>query len=254
MELISLNDFILYEVKPDGACLFRSLSNALYLNSDKNIGNLKLKFLESGYFNDEYADFLKDFDNDIIECFINQDNDCLEDELEEEIARGLQKIILNYIGRNADIDVNSILMDATGEKLLIRDLVLAVHGHSMEEYLNLYEIFAGDEDFRKKIEIDEFGKEYEKKEKVADRWGGTLEIIIFAHLFNINIKVFITQIYDNRIKKYRDNPTITAKNRQNILLNRVETIRCLRKGVPEFNLLLRTLSLGSHYDFLIHKN
>lgn len=249
-----ISDFDLYEVKADGACLYRSLSNAIFYYSKHQISILKRKFIDSGYFYPEdYGNFLDDYDG-LEDCFM-EDEFSLNDELEEAIAMGIQRIILNFVRENGKLNViRNLNRDALpDESILLEDLIFICHEIPIETYLKNYLQFAGDDDFVVNEIVDEVGEKKEEMIEVKNRWGGTPEIVIFSLLFNFNINVFVPQ---KLIKKTNQiiNLFSVPQNKNDIFVKKIDSIKSFVPNAPTINLLLRPTKGSSHYDYLICKN
>lgn len=229
------------EVEPDGACLFRSLSRGLFYLLDNDLDILKEKFVESQYFDDE--DFLKDF-MEISECFKTEDFQ-METDLEEDIAKGLQTIICNFIEKNKQLDISKILNKnaADDEIIHLENLIFICHEMSIDEYLESYQRFAGEDDFILE-DITQNGKTKKKKVFINDRWGGIPEIVVFSILFDVGIYVYMPQKFTDKINSITINKLpkkgwVYLKNMENINI-----------GENNIKLLLRQYKNCSHYDYI----
>jgi len=233
-ERIPISNFRVYDIEPDGACLFRSLSNGLFFNCNQNIIILKQRFKDTGYFSNEYKDFLKDY-VDIAECFEDQDSK-LDDDVEADIARGLQQVILNFVKKNPDYEVS--------EKMPISQLIFLCFDIDVETYLKNYQIFAGDDDFIVKSSVDKKGKKVEVREIIEDRWGGIPEIMVFSILFQMDVTVYIAQKMN---KKGKIENAIILKNS---FLKKIEEIKTPFTSLGHIELILQRLPKGDHYVIL----
>jgi len=234
---IKINTKKIEEVEADGACLFRSLSRGLFYKFNNDLDILYSKFEETGYL--ENKDFLKEF-LEISECFKTTDF-TLDTDLEEEIARELQSIIFNFIQKNHNINITKILNKNANdtEKIILSDLIHICHEINIDEYLDSYNRFAGDEDF--------IFDEGEKKKKILikDRWGGIPEIAVFSILFNMGVRVYMPQKFNNKNFKAI---TITKISKDTfIYLKNVDNINIQSNNIK---LLLRQYEDCSHYDYI----
>ena len=211
------------EVEADGACLFRSLSRGLFYACGRDLERLHKMFESTGYMPDRFlADYM-----DIAECFMSDDY-VLDTDMEEQISRGLQKVILQFIKDNALLNV--------GDSITLAMLIEMCHEMSFEEYVSNYERYAGDEDFI-------LGENKEKIE-LEDRWGGAPEIIVFTRLFEMSVEVFVPQKLG---VKYQPVPILKILRNTNIFLKKIDKY----SSYPEcIKLLLRNLKNGAHYDYI----
>lgn len=233
----STKNYIVKDVKGDGACLFRCLSNALFILSGNDLFKVKEIIDKTGYFN--YPNFLKEY-LDIAECLMTDDYE-LDEDVEEEIARGIQSTIVNYVRSNSKLKI----MD----EMTLEDLILFCHEIDIETYLKNYERFAGENDFLiEKITTDN-GKIRIKKVEIDDRWGGIPELKVFCLLFNFNLIIYGTQKFNIKTMK----PENTSKINNETYFKIIDKIESGKEDSIPFNLLLREFKIGSHYDYLIKK-
>ena len=216
-------DYELVEIEGDGACLYRCFANAIFLNCGRDLNKLVKKFKRTGYFDDKC--FLGDY-IDISDCFMAEDYR-LDVDLEGDIARGLQRMILNYVKKNSG---RKVMFDMT-----LEELIKMCHDISLEDYLKNYEYFAGDDDY--------VGN---KRVKIGDRWGGTPEIKVFSLLFNMDVIVYTTQKFDEKILCVEN----TGSYGDGIYLRVLEEIGVEGRSRGVLRLLMRYYRRGSHYDFL----
>jgi len=226
-----LSNYKLREVDGDGACLFRCLSNAIFIKSKRDLNIMIEKFNKTGYFNN--PKFLDDY-IEIADCF-TADDYVLDNDLEEEIARGIQLMILNFIKANSKM---KIMLDMS-----LEDLIQLCHEMDIQKYLELYARFAGDDDFI----IDSSNNDGEENKVDIDvRWGGIPEIKVFCLLFNINIMIYTTQEFNKKTMRASN----TSKISKNTYVKLVDKIESAEIEPTEFKLLLRYYEKGSHYDYL----
>ena len=221
-ERVSLKNFEVHEVEGDGGCLFRCLANGLFHSSNQDLLEIKKKMNVSKNFLDNFMD--------IRDC-LTVEGYVLDDEIEEEIAKELQKIILKFIRNNSKINVSKYLPSYHGilEKDNLSSLISLCHEMSLSEYLKTYKIWAGEEDFIMKDD---------EMVEIKERWGGTPELLVFAILFNLTINIYLPQLYKN--EKVID----TANLDENTFLLKIDVVN---PGQKEVNLIFKSLG---HYDFL----
>ena len=241
-EFISNNEnssnYTIKEVHSDGACLYRCLSNAIFINNSKDLNKVKELFEGIGYF--EGDNFLGEY-LDIAECFTAEDYN-LDDEIEEEIARALQLIILNYVKNHAK---DKIMVDMT-----LEDLIMLCHEIDLETYIDNYGRFAGDDDFILEKTVNENGKMKIKKVNIDNRWGGIPELKVFCVLFNFNLEIYVSQKFNKNTMK----PENTSKVKENVYFKIFDKIESGKEKPKIFKLLFREFKSGNHYDFLEIKN
>lgn len=239
---IPMNLIDLFEISADGACLFRSLSSGLFYHCQKNLINLIDLFKKTKYLDNE--NFLNDY-LDIAECLESNDY-ILDTDLEENIAKQLQKTILNFIKNNEKLDISHII----NNKLTLDELLFICHEIPFNTYIKHYERFAGDDDFIVKEVIGELGEVNEEKEEIEDRWGSILEIIVFCIIFKINVKIFSPQKLDKKTLKPIN---ISNLKINNIYLKEIDFVNCGEMN-EEMWLLHRNTDKYSHYDFIRKKS
>lgn len=221
------------EVEGDGACLFRSLGNAIFEKYEKNLKKVANEFEKTGYF--ENDKFLREY-FDIAECFEDEDY-VLDDDIEEEIARGLQKLIVLFISKNSKM---KIMLDMT-----IEELILLCHEINIETYIQNYSRFAGENDFLIEDTIGNDGHLKKEKIPINDRWGGIPELKVVCFLFNFNITIYTTQIFNKYLKSEN-----TCKWNDLVYLKEIEKIESDKKNPINIYLLMRYQKKGPHYDYL----
>lgn len=231
---IPVSNFKIVEVEGDGACLFRCLSNAIFKKCNNNINLVIEIFQKTGFHNN--PNFLKDY-LDISECFTSEEYQ-LDSDLEEEISRAIQLIIVNYVRENSNM---KIMLDMS-----VEEIIMLCHNLDLDTYLKNYSQFAGDDDYI--IEkIEKNGKMKSRKVEIDDRWGGIPELKIFCILFNFDIVIYTPQKFDKIYMK----PTEATKLRKNIYLKEIEKIESEQPNPYNYKLLLRYFKKGNHYDFLL---
>lgn len=160
------SNFEVCDVEGDGACLYRSLSQALY----KRLGTLK-----------EHP--LYDSISTILE---GEDTMFLSNHAETEMAIFLQKTLKDWLYENQD-DV----MKPLG--LNIKDFVETTHVMSMDIYRIIYDIFAGNPDF---LMVQKNGVHSVKK--IPFRWGGSPEQYAFTNIFGFSVNIYDLITIDRR--------------------------------------------------------
>lgn len=225
-ERVRINNFEVHEVEGDGGCLFRCLANGLFHSLNQDLREIKRKFkLVKGYRKDFLENYL-----DIRDCLMVKDY-VLDDEIEEEIAKELQYLILEFIRRNPNLKVSKFLPSYQGilEEDNLKNLVKICHELSLKEYLETYKIWAGEEDV-----IYKDGKELE----ISERWGGIPELLVFSIIFDLTINIYLPQMFKN--EKIID----TYELNENTYLLKIDVVNPNKK---EINLVFKSIG---HYDFL----
>ena len=141
----------------DNACLYRAVANSLYFNSPfRTISTIIRKkiFNKNKKVDDIYGEYSDD---------------------QDEFARNIQELILEYVKSNK---FKKIKMFGDME---IVNLIKLFHNIEYDEYIEIYDIFAGD--YCDNIQID-------------DRWGSILELYIISDIFKIPIIIFNSQKWD----------------------------------------------------------
>jgi len=250
-ERIPIKNFEFLEVSADGACLFRCLSIWLFYSSKQDLQDVKRKFLATEYFREDITLFLSDYD-DIADCLTDPDY-ILDDDVEGDIARGVQQVIVNFIRANPKINIAPIINPENKETITLEDLIQICHDMDFQNYILLYQRFAGDDDFIMTDVEDGSGNIKQKKFELNDRWGGIPELVVFAILFKANITIYVPQKFD-KVSLKPVNVGKISKNKDDVYLKQIDKISCPQKTLDEFNILLRNHEKGSHYDFLKMKN
>jgi len=225
-ERISLEEFEVHEVEGDGGCLFRCLANGLFHSFGQDLQEIKKRFkLIKGYRKNFLENYLE-----IRDCLMADDY-VLDDEIEEEIAKEIQYLIVKFIKRHPEIKVSKFLpsyQDVLEEDTL-KNLIKICHEMSLKEYLETYQIWAGEEDVI--LKNDEFIE-------ITERWGGTPELLVFSILFNLTINIYLPQIFKNN--KIVDTYELNEKT----YLLKIDVVN---PNKQEVNLVFKSLG---HYDFL----
>lgn len=185
----SIEDFEIYDVLGDGACLYRCFARLFLCTS-----NLKID-LES-----DYVDELLNMKKCELMGYMYQPQKLkdivLDEYTEEKMAYLLQQIIREWIMENRDMRIEHL--DCT-----LENYVKVCHEiGDIFEYNMLYKIFAGD---KKTVKIDSGrvyqsgknqGKPIFKNVAIRDRWGGAPELFAFTHIFGINIQIYTLKDFD----------------------------------------------------------
>ena len=179
--------FDIFDVMPDGACLFRAIAQGIAPNLTKLKGNDTLNTLML------YSNAVK---SKITYYSKNYSDDMLNADTETNVAQYLQKVALEWLCANTDKEI----VKGTGHT--IKDSVLETHGlESIEEYRELYSIFAGDPDFIT-IKTDKryktgvmAGKPVFKREYIRNRWGAYPEQYAISQVFGVRIVVYVPRRY-----------------------------------------------------------
>ena len=255
---IASTQFSASNVEPDGACLFRSMANALFNISDNDLETLFKLIEKSKYYqmlsNEVKDGFLKDY-CEIFECYSDPDA-FLDKDIETEIAIILQKMAVKYAITNSQLDVSSRmegLSEIFGSACTLETFIENTHEISLDEYITLYDKFAGEDDFymeEKSITIQKGrrkGRQLKKKVKVdiQERWGGIPELLMYTDMFDLSFNVYIPQRLDLRSMK----PVVAKKVCENTFYYLVQQINTI-SGSKIVNLSLKEVKEGPHYEFL----
>ncbi len=179
---LPLENLTIYDVKGDGACLYRCMALSLYDIPEPTINH------ES-----DFTDNLLDLINKNREF-----SDDIDEEVEREMAYLLQQIIREWIMENRKIFIKHIGCTLESYVKLCHDF------DDINDYNSLYKIFAGDEDF---IKVDtgklyqsgrNKGKRITKKVYIDDRWGAAPELFAFANICNVNVSIYTLKRFDSR--------------------------------------------------------
>ena len=184
----------------DGACLYRTMAK---------------------YFLDN-KDLLKKYNFIDVNVLDHEDTD-----QERYVASKIQDELNNYI-----YDNKSKFINQCGE--LLEDIVMNTHNNTIsciEEYHELYKIFAGDNDYYYETKILDNGKKKKDKIEISDRWGSTAEQIAFSLCFGIEINVYIIQKFDERKVKIIE----VTKRAKNIRLKLYQKIDPEIEGTSSIN-------------------
>lgn len=283
---LDCDKFRIIDVEADGACAYRCMMMILYQyqneinfnidNEIKYLGNilglikdrkyivndvndinneedLKLKSIKyeiEEYFRDKNNEFPNDNKNKVQTRYDREieEYNLLEDEIEGILSAYLQEVLRKWIKKNKDIKVLNLGCNLENYTIMCHDL------NNFNEYLNLYKIWSGEDNFvkTKTEKIYKSGKKkgqsIMKKMKIQERWGGSPEIYSFSQIFKFNINIYELKRFDKR-KCKEINGTFTKTSSE-----------CRLKLVERFNMnnSLKTVNLmlykHKHYMFLQEKS
>lgn len=195
------SDFDIYDIMPDGACLFRAIAQGLAQKLTKLAGSNTLNKLL--LYCNEVSSKITSYSKHYSPKMLNADT-------ETNVARYLQKVAVEWLCANAEKDI----VKGTGHT--IKDSVLETHElESMEEYQDLYSIFAGEPDFIM-VKTDKryktgvmAGQSVFKREYIGDRWGAYPEQYAISQIFGIRIVVYVPRRYSSAQFKILKEPNLT---------------------------------------------
>ena len=175
--------------------------------------------------------------------YFNLDVDNYDEDLN---AEQIQKDLNEYISLNTDLAVRQCYQS-------LGDIVLDTHRDnisSLDEYFDLYSIFAGDNDFIVEEITDKNGKKKKKKKNISDRWGSTAEQIAFSLKYGIKVNVYLLQKFDKKLLKVKE----VSKRSKDIRISLYQTIDPEEEGFEkkdiELNLILEKQSGMAHYLYI----
>ena len=121
-----------------------------------------------------------------------------------------------------------------------------IHNISYEDYIDLYECFAGEILFE---------EEEEELDILPDRWGSVLELYIISKIFSVSILVFNTQKWDSKREKIINGKIIKNKCEKNVRLKIASIIgkEYINKNNP-ICIIWRIHNNNGHYMALYPKN
>ena len=170
----------------------------------------------------------------------------VENLTERDIAEKVQSNITSFIEENKDKQILQF-----GSQTF-EDAILETHDEicSFEHYIDLYKIFAGDNDYIYEETIDKNGKKRKKKVEIPDRWGSSVEQVAISMLYGMTINVHLLQKFDKRMCRVIE-VTKRAKNIRTKLYQvinpEIEDMEC---KVPELNIILEKQNITPHYQYI----
>ena len=169
LNTIDPENFYIEDVVNDNSCFYRAISNSInYLTKSKNLNDIKiLKTL--GKFKD-------------IKLILDNLEWGYDGKKQEEFARYLQQKSYNWIKKNYMNYLEEYDMD-------LRTMIYLTHDIDIEEYIERYKYFAGDDVIT------------ENEDELENRWGGTPEQISLSQSYQIPIIIMTSQKYDENRKK-----------------------------------------------------
>lgn len=231
------SDFDIYDVAPDGACLFRAIAQGISQNLKKLAGSHTLNKLL--LYCDEVSSKVTPYSKKYSKDMLNADT-------ETNVARYLQKIAVDWLCANADKEI----VEGTGHT--VKDSVLETHDlNSMEEYQDLYSIFAGDPDFVT-IKTDKryktgvmAGQHVYKREYIGDRWGAYPEQYAISQILGVRIAVYVPRRYSSAQFKILKEPNLSKARLYTYAIS--EPVSPPNPKAATVNLILFERLKTSHY-------
>ena len=165
---VDTSTFIIENVPSDNTCFYKSIINCI--NND-----ISLK---------------KQLDNDVRDA--NNDID---------LCKVLQNKIYKWIKNNLSL----YLVDFD---MTISNLITLSHECTVDEYLDRYKYFAGDD----------------SNSNIPDRWGSIVEQVAVSHLYDTQIIVYSPQKYDCKTNKIITGKILNNKPEKNVRLRNIQNI------------------------------
>jgi len=220
----NLLEYTIQDVSQDGACLYRCMARFIYDNYDN---------LEDIIQRNSLTKIV-----DIIQLNKGKDYSWY---IETDLAKELQQILVEWlINHNEDYVEN--------QNCHIRDLIELCHEMEFDNYIELYKIFAGDNDFY----LVETGKTYVRGKNrgqpicekicIPTRWGGFPEEYAFHKIFDVNLNIYILRKYDKKTERI-----VKANSFKNARLSLISNIGDTGYLDADFLLLERK---ANHYMYL----
>ena len=224
LDKIPLKNFTIHYVLKDGACLYRSIVNGLFHFNKRSTESLKEQFESNICFDKIDSIFFKNIN-------FNEKHNILPDNIETIFSILLQKLCIIFVKNNRGLNIISKLpiLSEINPNMMIEDIIRDIHNLSIDNYLELYEVFSGDDN-----------------NSDIDIWGGLPEILIVSFLFNININVYTPFRFDERTLK--TTCPKSWKNDNNIFLKNINSVGDNKDF--KINLIFTESRDGPHYDFL----
>lgn len=236
------SNFNIYDVPPDGACLFRAIAQGIsqYLTKLTESHTLNKLLLYCNEVSSKVTPYSKHYSS----AMLNADT-------ETNVARYLQKVAVEWLCVNSDKEI----IKGTGHT--IEDSVLETHElESMKEYQDLYSIFAGEPDFIM-IKTDKryktgimAGQPIYKREFIDDRWGSYPEQYAISQIFGIRIIVYVPRRYSSTQFKILKEPNLAKARLYQYAISEPSVIT---PYIPTINLILFERPKTSHYVIAFNK-
>lgn len=228
---LSSEDFQVENVIDDNSCFYRALANAIGF-LDKNINVKELITVKLLKYNCSFLDFFK------------SDKWGYDGDDQEELARKLQEICVEWISKNGEYIAP---LQEGGPNILVKDLVNIVHGISYIDYCKYYQIFAGDIVLDDDNNIDNM---------VPNRWGGFLEQFVISEILKLPIIILTPQKYDIRLNKLISGRINNNKPIKGVRfkVSQITGLKFIRNTTPHIFLLWKKSKNGDHYMALYPKN
>lgn len=207
---IDINNFIVYDVPRDGACVYHCMNMALQMSKN----NIKVNY------DSDYMDQL----------LVLVDKKNVDDD-RELMAYLIQQIIREWIMENQDREI---------EGMSLKDYVCLCHDlYDIDEYNEHYKNYAGEEHY---IYIDKVnGKK--QKEYLKDRWGGSPEFYAFTIMFGFELDIY-------SLKRFSEKNCKIIKGSLKNDVSRLEHLQTFNKGGGKPIRFLQTDNNGYHYSYL----
>ena len=227
---ISSELFQVENVIDDNSCFYRALANAIGF-LDKKINEKELITVKLLKYNCSFLDFFK------------SDKWGYDGDDQEELARKLQEICVEWISKNGEYIAP---LHEGGPNILVKDLVEMVHGISYIDYCKYYQIFAGD------IVIDDDNNIV----NIPNRWGGLLEQFVISEILKLPIIILTPQKFDIRLNKIISGRINNDKPIKGVRfkVSQITGLKFIRNTKPHIFLLWKKSKNGEHYMALYPKN
>ena len=232
LDTIDPTKFYIEDVINDNSCFYRAISNSINYSTESTKLN-DIKMLKT------YGK-LKD-----ISLVLQNPEWGYDGKKQEKLARFLQKKSYEWVKNNYMNYLDEYDMD-------IGTMILLTHEIDIDEYLDRYKYFAGD-DIITKISFN--NKNSEKEYELEDRWGGTPEQIALSEIYHVPIIILTSQKYDVKKDKIITGKIRNNKPEKNVRFKLIQIIgtEFLCHKPPIFVLWKKTNNLG-HYMSLYPKS
>ena len=169
------------------------------------------------------------------------------DEYDEDMqSRVIQYELNDFIYENRTLIIKQCFQS-------LEDIVLETHSDNistLEEYHELYGIFAGDNDYVITEKVLESGKVKKIKDSIPDRWGSTAEQIAFSLKYGIRTNVYLLQKFDTKTLKVKN----VSKRAKDIRIRLYQSIDPEIEGIHanecELNIILEQNCGMGHYLYI----